>query len=182
MQSRVLFLPSGSSSSRTAIPQYLPSRSPGELRSCMEHTDDAPPWPLTLCTIIATVSSLVPVQIRCHCHPSVRRRLTTPFRYLCHQEPHSKLRPRVGHKEHMYLDPFTLPPSHPSPFVHSHEPSPPSDVVVPPPILHPCLGPVSRGEKPLKSFPILRLPFCRRELLTVARNSAAVALDRRAHP
>ena len=186
MQSRAPFPPSGSSSSRTAIPQYLPSRSPGELRPCMEHTDDAPPWPLTLCTIIATVSSLVPMQIRRHHHPSVRCRLTTPSRYLCHQEPHSKLRPSVGHKEHMYLDPgsppFTLPPSHPSPFVHSHEPPPPSDVVEPPPNLHPCLGAVSRGEKPLKSFPMLRLTFHHRELLAVARNSAAVALGRRAHP
>ena len=101
-------------------------------------------------------------------------------------EPHGKLRPRVGHKEHMYLDPgsppFTLPPSHPSPFVHSHEPPPPSDVVEPPPNLHPCLGAVNRGEKPLKSFPMLRLPFRHRELLAVARNSAAVALGRCAHP
>ena len=152
----------------------------------MEDTDDALPRPLTLCTIIAIVSSLVPVQIRCHRHPLVRRRLTTPFRYLCHQEPHSKLRPRVGHKEHMYLDPgsppFTLPLSHPSPFMHSHEPPPLSDVVEPPPKLHRCLGAVSRGEKPLKSFPMLRLPFRRRELLAVARNSTAVALGRRAHP
>jgi len=42
----------------------------------------------------------------------------------------------------MYMDPFTLPPSHPSPFVHSHELPPPSDVVEPAPNLHPCLGAV----------------------------------------